>query len=262
MLKHANPTNKQLSQHCTQKDRYDHAKFKLSSFLLEKESDYAGFLGIDIHHHSNGTIELLQTGLIERLLKCLHLDDTNTTIKTTPTKTEPLLKDENGPPRRENWNYASIIGMLLYLSSNSRPDIAFAVNQCARFSHCSKLLHELAVKRIGRYLAGTKTKGLIINPHTTLSLQMYADADFAGLWNVEDANDPTCVKSHSGYVITLGNIPVLWGSKLQTEIATSTMHAEYIALSTSLRELIPVKSLLEEISHLYDIPCNKSTTIT
>ena len=152
--------------------------------------------------------------------------------------------------------------MMLYLSSNSRPDIAFAVSQCARFTHCTKLSHELAVKRIARYLLGTKDRGLVIDPNTELNLELYADADFAGLWNVEDHDDPTSVKSRTGYVITLGGIPITWGSKLQTEIATSTMHAEYVALSTSLREVIPIKDLLYEISQLYQLKRDDHLTIT
>ena len=45
-------------------------------------------------------------------------------------------------------------------------------------------------------------------------------------------------------------LPVIWHSKLQTEITTSTMYAEYIALSTGMRELLPVKNILEEIMFL------------
>lgn len=56
--------------------------------------------------------------------------------------------------------------MLLYLASNSRPDIAFAVNQAARFTHCPRLC--LAVKRIARYLKATKDRGLVINPNKAL----------------------------------------------------------------------------------------------
>ncbi len=59
--------------------------------------------------------------------------------------------------------------------------------------------------------------------------------------------DPISVKSRTRYVITLGNCPVVWSSKLQTEIAVSTLEAEYIVMSTSMREMIPLKSLLKEI---------------
>jgi hypothetical protein len=87
--------------------------------------------------------------------------------KATPAAYGALGKDENGHPRIENWNYRAVIGMLLYLYSNSRPDIAFAVNQCARYCANPTLKHEIAVKRILRYLKQTRDRGMIVSPQPT-----------------------------------------------------------------------------------------------
>ena len=84
-------------------------------------------------------------------------------------------------------------------------------------------------------------------PTKKMELDCYVDADFAGLWKHESDQDPVCVKSRTGYVITLGGCPVIWVSKLQTEIALSTLEAEYIALSSSMRDLVPMRRLLFEI---------------
>jgi hypothetical protein len=237
----------------------DHDKF-----MLSKEEDYAGFLGIDIREstHTEGAIELLQTGLIDRILKVLSLDGDNVKIRHEPAASTPLGKHEDSSPRKESWSYASVIGMMLYLASNSRPDIAFAVHQCARFTHCANSEHEVAVKRIARYLKATKDLGLIMKPKQDLRLELYADADFAGLWNVEKHDDPVSVRSRTGFVILLGDVPIIWSSKLQTEIATSTMHAEYIALSTGMRELLPVKRLLNEICIILELDRNDETKVT
>ena len=54
----------------------------------------------------------------------------------------------DGTDRLEEWNYASVVGMLLYLAGNTRPDIAFAIHQCARFTHQPKHSHEEAIKQI------------------------------------------------------------------------------------------------------------------
>ena len=78
-----------------------------------------------------------------------------------------------------------------------------------------------------------------------LSLDCYVDADFSGLWISEDILDPISVRSRTGYVITLGNFTVFWSSKLQSEIEVSTLEAEYISMSISMRELIPFKSLFK-----------------
>ena len=221
----------------------------VEKYLLDVEGDYAGFLGIDIHKSDSieGALELLQTGLIDRILAALDLDNDLVNIRSEPASTKPLGKDELGPGRKEHWSYPSVVGMMLYLASNSRPDIAFAVNQCARFNHCAKLVHEQAVKRIGRYLKSTRENGLIMQPNDDMNLELYADADFAGLWNIENPDDPISVRSRTGYCITLSGLPVSWRSTLQSEISTSTMMSEYIALSTGMRELLPTINLFGEI---------------
>ena len=40
---------------------------------------------------------------------------------------------------------------------------------------------------------------------------------------------------------------MIWVSKLQTEIACSTLEAEYIALSQSMRDLLPMRRILAEL---------------
>jgi hypothetical protein len=60
--------------------------------------------------------------------------------------------------------------MLLYLAGHSHPDIAFAVNQCARYTFQPTRKHVAALKRNGRYLKKTRNKGLILHP--TKSLQV------------------------------------------------------------------------------------------
>jgi hypothetical protein len=73
---------------------------------------------------------------------------------------------------------------------------------------------------------------------------------FAGLWGVEYDQDTTSVKSRTGFLIMFMNCPLLWVSKLQTQIALSTMEAEYIALSSAMRELIAIREILKEIKLL------------
>jgi hypothetical protein len=142
--------------------------------------------------------------------------------------------------------------MLLYLG-HSRPDISFAAHQCARYNHSPKQSHKDALKRIGRYLRGVLTKGLTLNPSTTLNIDCYPDADFAGLWTRDNKQDPHCAHSQTGYVICLANCPLLWKSKMQTEVALSTMEAEYVALSTSCRDLFPLIDITNELCALLQV---------
>lgn len=130
----------------------------------------------------------------------------------------------------------------------TRPDISMAVHNCAHFSAAPTALHEQAVKRIGQYLVGTRDRGLIYTPTSTGQLDMYVDANFAGTWHKEYAHLCGSCLSHTGYVITYNNCPIHWGSKLQTEIALSTTEAEYIALSSGIRELLPLRRILTELA--------------
>ena len=216
---------------------------------LEQEEDAAGFLGVRMEKNENGRLEMKQCGLIERVLEALGLDAGNEHGKATPAEIKPLVRDSEGEAASGSFNYASVVGMLLYLSGHSRPDIAYAVNCCARYMFAPKAIHEKALKRIGRYLKATRDKGLILNPSKeTLKIDCFPDADFAGMYGHERNDDPTCVKSRTGYVITVADCPVLWQSKLQSETALSTMEAEIIALAHSCRELFPVMDLVKSMS--------------
>ena len=95
--------------------------------------------------------------------------------------------------------------MMLYLASNTRPDISFDIHQCARFTHKTKASHETDVKRICRYLQGTNHNGLMFNPSKKLVVDCYADADFVGLWGHEYPQDPICDRSRTRFVVTFSN---------------------------------------------------------
>ena len=54
--------------------------------------------------------------------------------------------------------------------------------------------HEEAIKHICWKLKGVKGNRLKLQPNTSLELDLYIDADCAGLWKYEDNQDPVCVK--------------------------------------------------------------------
>ena len=103
---------------------------------------------------------------------------------------------------------------MLYLASNTIPDISLAVHQCSRFTHNTKASHETAVKRIFWYLQDTKGNSLVFNPFKKLMMDCYADTDFAGLWGHEYPQDPICGSSRTGFVVTFANCPLLCMTKI------------------------------------------------
>ena len=74
-----------------------------------------------------------------------------TKIHDTPDISTTLLdNDPNDEPRIRDWKYHSVVGALSYLQAMVRPDIIFAVQQCARFCNDPRQQHKDAVKRICR----------------------------------------------------------------------------------------------------------------
>ena len=226
-------------------------------FDLTDEGSIDKYLGIDIKRQKNGTIHLTQPNLQNRIVESIP-GISNSNPKYTPAIAKELLhKDVEGQVRKNNWNYRSVVGMLNYLASSTRPDIQFAVHQCARFCNDPKLSHEQACKHICKYIRVTATEGLIYKPDKLKGLECYVDADFAGGWSKDNGDEPSSVFSRTGYVIKYCNCPIVWLSKLQTEIALSTTEAEYIALSQSMREVIPMMQIMEEIHDYMGIPLKK-----
>ena len=225
------------------------------SYDLEDEGSLTKYLGVDMHKHQDGKLELRQPFLIERILKLLNSEgekfDSKQNSRPTPAVKPLLFKDTDGPERKCSWNYRQAIGMLTYLQNTTRPDISMAVHQAARFCIDPKLSNERAVKRIGRYLSGNQDKGLIFKPDPSMGVECYVDADFAGGWAKADADNSENVLSRTGFVIFYGGCPLLWASRLQTEITLSTAEAEYVALSSAMREVIALMQLMNEIdAHL------------
>jgi hypothetical protein len=84
------------------------------------------------------------------------------------------------------------------------------------------------------YLQATKDKGLILKPSSSLTLDMFIDANFAGMWHKEYSHLRDSMLSRTGYLILFGNCPITWSSKLQTRIALLTTKSE-----STTRDLIP-----------------------
>ena len=226
-------------------------------FKLTKESSFAEFLGIQYTTMSNGDIHLTQQGLISKILTSTSLTDSNP--NKLPSSTECLGINPDGEYMSEDWNYPSIIGMLLYLTTNTRPDLAFAVSQVARFTHTPKQSHAVAVKTIVRYLKGTLNMGTIVKKATKMDLTCFVDADFAGLFKRDPDHSITSAKSRTGYIIKLGECPLIWKSQLQPIISLSTAESEYYALSQAMRVLLPLRGIANELLSKVSFPSNLST---
>jgi hypothetical protein len=156
---------------------------------------------------------------------------------------------------KDNILYMEAIGSLLYLMMTSRPDIAYTVSLLSRYMQKPMEDHWTAVKRIFKYLKGTrdycltygqgdtrlKNETLVKNKHLISNLEPYgfADADFA--------RDVDTRQSTLGWCYMLNGAAISWGSKKTQLQATSSSQAEYYALGQAANEGIWLREFLTEL---------------
>ena len=215
---------------------------------IKPEGDITDFLGINIEHKGKAEYVLSQPQLIDQIISGLRLDKSTSSTKDIPMKSSTILDKGAGQPAFDgHFHYRSIIGKMGYLEKGSRPKLAYAVHQCARFSSDPKKQHGDVLKWIGQYLISTNRRGMSLKPDLSKSFEVFVDADFCGNWKKEYGTDPASVQSRHGYIIMYAGCPLLWKSQLQTKIALSSTKSEYTGLSYALREAIPIMELLKEM---------------
>ena len=112
---------------------------------------------------------------------------------------------------------------------------------------------------IACYLKGTSDLGISFKPEISKSFECFADADYCRNWSRSfTKTDQSTAKSRSGWIISYAGCSIIWASKLQTHVATSTTMDEYIALSLAIRDVIPIIELMDELKdHGYDLISNE-----
>ncbi|KXJ75903.1 hypothetical protein RP20_CCG010795 [Aedes albopictus] len=147
-------------------------------------------------------------------------------------------KEENDADKLpNNHQYASLIGGLLYVAVNTRPDIAAAVSILGRKTSCPTQADWLEAKRVLRYLKHTLHDELVLGVDGS-PLKVFVDADWAG-----DSSDR---KSTSGYLFRFAGGSISWSSKKQTCVTLSSTEAEYVALAECLQEFRWVRRILDD----------------
>jgi hypothetical protein len=185
------------------------------------------------------TVMISQQQYIENILKKEGLERANS-VSTPLDQNVPIEPNPEGNEGNRSNAYASLLGELQFLANTSRPDITFVVNRLAAYTANPSLQHTSALKRVLRYLAGTKSYGIMYgdtrgHPDT---FHGYVDA----AWANQDER-----KSTSGYVFLSCGGVITWKSKKQTITAQSSTEAEYIALSEASREACWLRSLHFEL---------------
>ncbi|KAH8356655.1 hypothetical protein KR084_002352 [Drosophila pseudotakahashii] len=126
----------------------------------------------------------------------------------------------------------------MWLALISRPDIYHSVVKLAQRNKDPHGEHVLAIKHVMRYLAGTVTNKLSYCAGD-LPLVGYVDADWAG--------DASHRRSYTGFVFLMAGGPISWKSEKQDSVALSSTEAEYMALSSAVKEALHLRRLIIEI---------------
>ena len=128
--------------------------------------------------------------------------------------------------------YQSLVGSLLYIGKQTRPDILNVVNQLSRFFAKPDTTHWKVAKDVLRYLKGTINLRLTFIKNSSMKLVGDADADWSG-----DLDDR---KSTTGYHFKFqGNgAAISWGVKKQSTVALLSTGAEYQAMAAGKRRSI------------------------
>ncbi|GJU62952.1 hypothetical protein Tco_1244787 [Tanacetum coccineum] len=174
-------------------------------------------------------------------------------MKTPMSSDTKLTKDEECESV-DSTKYRGMICSLLYLTA-SWTDIMFSVCLCARFQEAPKTSHLEAVKRIFRYIKGTKHLGLWYPKGIDIETVVYADSDHAG--------DYVDRKSTSGIFTFVGCCLTSWFLKKQTALAISTTEAEYVSAEMACQQALWMKqAIINYDVRLDDVPImcdNKGT---
>jgi len=208
-----------------------------------KEMTCDMYLGFKVaRNREKSEIVLHQSAFVDKVLKRFHMPQCN----SVPTPEEVrVFNPEGSELLGEEFPFKEAIGSLLYLATCTRPDLAHAVSVASRTSKPT-VAHWGLVKRILRYLAGTKDLGIHFRWEKLPDLVGFSDADYA--------NDVATRRSTSGYVILYGPTAIAWRCQRQRIVTISTTEAEYVSGCDLVKDLMPIRNTLIELDMIRKKP--------
>ena len=210
------------------------------------------FLGIKItRNRSARTLSLSQRSYIDTILTWFQLSDAKPycTLMAPGAiySTDNCPSDATEATRMRKVPYREAVGSLMYASVATRPDISHAVSTLSRFLNNPGPIHWEAVKRVFRYLAGTRDLALTYGGERH-DLLGYTDAD---------GTSEEHRHAISGYAFLFDGGAISWLSRKQEIVTLSTAEAEYVAATHAAKEAIWLRRLLSELLS----PLTSPTTI-
>lgn len=214
-------------------------------FMVTEAGEVAWLLGIEVVRDlAGGTVRIAQRTAIDSVVRALHLE--GATPVSTPIAVGGTLDRSQCPTTAAaiadmaNVPYKQGVGMCMYIAVTSRPDIAHAVHRLAKYMANPGRAHWKALKRLVRYLLGTRELWLVYGRDNS-GLAGFTDADWG---TSDDSRHSVC-----GYVYTFDGGAISWSAKQQSVVALSSTEAEYVGITHAAKEAIWLRSLLTDLVH-------------
>ena len=240
------------------KDIEEVKKFLKLFFEINDEGDLTWYTGIKVSRNRRlRQIYLSQSQYITDMLKRFDLADCNP--QRTPVDVNIDMSLMKRKPEDEERirglkiPYREAVGSLMFNMVSTRPDIANAMSVVSRNLDNYSEYAWKNVKRVLRYLKGTKDFGLVLGASeggsNELILEAYVDANW-GQNNVDR-------KSESGYVMRICESAISWKAEKQAIVAQSTTESELISANSGAREVVSLRRIMKDLG----VPQLRPTTM-
>jgi hypothetical protein len=179
--------------------------------------------------------------------------------------------------------YQSLIGMLQWLVTLCRIDICYAVSSLSRFNATPREGHFSRVLRIWGYLKKYPHRALkidngkfesLVDPWEPIVMDFADQYSYASeeidkqfptplgdelevhiLFDCDHAHDKITGRSISGVIVCVCNTPIIWKSKRQGAVQTSTYGAELCSMGAAAEEAILIRYMLRSFGIKVSKPC-------
>lgn len=206
-----------------------------AEFSMTDSGQISSFLGISAKYNDK-VLFLSQSTYAKEILIRVGMHECKPV--SAPVNLKSKLAEDEGKSVTNPTEYRSLAGALQYLTF-TRPDISYAVQQICLFMHDPREPHLQALRRILRYVQGTKEHGVQLLKHQNMKMTAYTDADWAGC--------PSTRRSTSGFCVFLGDNLVSWSAKRQATVSRSSAEAEYKGVANAVAETCWLRNLLLEL---------------
>lgn len=218
-----------------------------SEFEMTEMGEPSYLLGVQIKRDKiKGILTLNQAKYVEDMLVKFKMQDAHPS-STPLTSGIKLERPDNDLTlsKAEKTELAAIpyreaVGTLIYLTCLTRPDLAFPVHMVSQFMSSYRTDHWGQVKKIFRYVKGTKHYGLTYRrTQKPKQLEGYTDSDWG--------SDPVTRKSVAAYLFLLAEGPISWLCKKNQSVCLSSTESEYKALTLACKEAVWCRRCLDDL---------------